>query len=144
MPAKSVSRESTSPAPSKKYFDIDEANRSIVYVGKIVDDICETYQAALRIQQRRDDLVAEHAEPLRREYDETVRKLNAYVEELHSTGVELKDYEVGLVDFPARHDGRAISLCWRRGEKEILAWHETDEGFANRQPLDLLEPVEAE
>lgn len=51
-------------------------------------------------------------------------------------GVILKDLEVGLVDFPAHHNGREVYLCWRLGEDHIRWWHEMDSGFAGRQPLE--------
>jgi len=51
-------------------------------------------------------------------------------------GVILKDLEVGLVDFPAHRNGREVYLCWRMGEDNIRWWHETDSGFAGRQPLE--------
>jgi hypothetical protein len=43
--------------------------------------------------------------------------------------------EHGLVDFPTTLDGRWVLLCWRRGEPELLAWHEIDAGFAGRQEI---------
>lgn len=144
MPAKSISRSPVIRREKRRLFDLDEANRSLVYVSKIVDDICETYQTALDIQQRRDELVAEHAEPLMANYNNAVRQLNGYVEELAAAGVELKDYELGLVDFPAEHDGRTIAFCWKRGESEIRGWHEAEAGYTDRQPLDSLKPTTAE
>lgn len=43
--------------------------------------------------------------------------------------------EHGLLDFPTTWQGRWVYLCWRRGEPRLRAWHETDAGFAGRQPL---------
>lgn len=56
--------------------------------------------------------------------------------ELHQLGVELKDYERGLIDFPSMRNDRVVYLCWQIGDgDEIEWWHETDAGFAGRQPL---------
>jgi hypothetical protein len=41
----------------------------------------------------------------------------------------------GLVDFPTTWQGRWVLLCWRRGEAELIAWHEMETGFAGRQQL---------
>jgi len=47
----------------------------------------------------------------------------------------LKDYEMGLIDFPAVHQGREVYLCWKLGEKQIVAWHEVDAGFSGRRDV---------
>lgn len=51
-------------------------------------------------------------------------------------GGEVKDVEIGLVDFPSRRLGEDILLCWRLGEKRVEYWHPVDGGFASRQPVD--------
>jgi len=50
-------------------------------------------------------------------------------------GVEVKDLDHGLIDFPSLRAGRIVYLCWRLGEGAIANWHELDGGFAGRQPL---------
>jgi hypothetical protein len=57
------------------------------------------------------------------------------VEELERTGVQVKDLDRGLVDFPALHDGEEVLLCWQVGEDEVAYWHGLEEGFAGRKPL---------
>jgi len=57
------------------------------------------------------------------------------VQEIEYLGVHIKDFRTGLVDFPYDRDGRIVFLCWRADEDEIGWWHETDAGFAGRQPL---------
>jgi len=61
------------------------------------------------------------------------------VDELGSIGVELKDYESGLIDFPGRHQGRDIYLCWKLGEDKVTHWHELHSGYAGRQSTNTLE-----
>jgi hypothetical protein len=56
--------------------------------------------------------------------------------EIDSIGVQVKDIDTGLLDFPCQVDGRIILLCWKLGEKSITHWHGTDEGFAGRKPID--------
>src|SRR5688500_3548379 len=51
-------------------------------------------------------------------------------------GIELKDLQRGLVDFPAVREGRQVYLCWELGEPEVGYWHETDTGYTGRQPVD--------
>lgn len=65
-------------------------------------------------------------------YEEMVLAL----ERIRELGGEVKDIDVGLVDFPGRRDGQEILLCWRAGERSCGFWHTTDTGFAGRRPID--------
>jgi len=56
--------------------------------------------------------------------------------EIDSIGVQVKDLDIGLLDFPCQVEGRIVLLCWRMGEPSITHWHSTDEGFAGRKPID--------
>jgi len=56
--------------------------------------------------------------------------------EIDSIGVQVKDLDIGLLDFPCLVDGKIILLCWKLGEKSITHWHDTTEGFAGRKPVD--------
>ena len=56
--------------------------------------------------------------------------------EIDSIGVQVKDIDIGLLDFPCEVEGRTVLLCWKMGEKSITHWHGTEEGFAGRKPID--------
>src|SRR6202790_2985522 len=56
--------------------------------------------------------------------------------EIDSIGVQVKDIDTGLLDFPCEVDGRTVLLCWKMGEKSITHWHGTEEGFAGRKLID--------
>ena len=56
-------------------------------------------------------------------------------ENIHALGVEIKDLDRGLCDFPALREGRVVYLCWVFGEDDIEWWHDIEAGFAGRQPL---------
>ncbi len=58
-------------------------------------------------------------------------------ETIGETGVVVKDVVTGLVDFPHELEGRIVYLCWKFGEDDVAWWHEVEDGFAGRQPLDL-------
>jgi len=66
-------------------------------------------------------------------------ELAACLETLEELGVQVKDADAGLVDFPARREGRPVLLCWRLGEDEVAYWHDLVEGFAGRKPVDWAE-----
>ena len=56
--------------------------------------------------------------------------------EIDSIGVQVKDIDIGLLDFPCTVEGRVVLLCWKMGETSITHWHSTEEGFAGRKPID--------
>jgi hypothetical protein len=56
--------------------------------------------------------------------------------EIDSIGVQVKDLNIGLLDFPCEVEGQIILLCWKLGEKAIAHWHGLQEGFAGRKPID--------
>lgn len=58
------------------------------------------------------------------------------IAEIDSIGVQVKDLDIGLLDFPCLVEGEIILLCWKLGEKAITHWHGTQEGFAGRKPID--------
>lgn len=129
------------PAPSKgkKFFTLEEANRSLPYVRKVVADLTACYARVLEI---RHDIEHPHidqtAEELETDYEQAMEKLGQFVDELNLVGVELKDFEKGLLDFPSLHNDREIHLCWQLGEESIVAWHEIDAGYKGRQDVSTL------
>jgi hypothetical protein len=62
--------------------------------------------------------------------------LSDEIERIRALGGEVKDVELGLVDFPSRRLGEEILLCWRLGEKQIGYWHSVEGGYAGRRPID--------
>ena len=69
-------------------------------------------------------------------YASILTELTLQLGELEGLGVQLKDFERGLVDFPSLRDGRIVLLCWQMGEGDELEWwHDVDAGFAGRTPL---------
>jgi hypothetical protein len=56
--------------------------------------------------------------------------------EIDSIGVQVKDLDIGLLDFPCEVEGRKVLLCWKMGEDSITHWHSMEEGFAGRKPID--------
>jgi hypothetical protein len=62
--------------------------------------------------------------------------LDECLQELQELGVEVKDLDTGLVDFPSLRNGEEVLLCWRVGEDTVSWWHHSQAGFAGRQPID--------
>ena len=72
----------------------------------------------------------------RAEREKTLQEARDTLLEIDEIGVQVKDLEKGLLDFPCAVDGQTVLLCWKLGEKEIGFWHTTEDGFAGRKPLD--------
>jgi len=70
------------------------------------------------------------------EREKTIQRVKDALAEIDSIGVQVKDLDIGLLDFPCEVDGTTILLCWKLGELGITHWHGTDEGFAGRKPID--------
>ena len=70
------------------------------------------------------------------ERERAVQRAKDSIAEIHATGVQVKDIDIGLLDFPCKVEGEIVLLCWKLGEKKITHWHSTEEGFAGRKPID--------
>jgi hypothetical protein len=72
----------------------------------------------------------------RAEREKAVQETKDSLAEIDSIGVQVKDLDQGLLDFPSLMDGKLVLLCWKLGEPAITHWHTEEEGFAGRKPLD--------
>jgi hypothetical protein len=72
----------------------------------------------------------------RAEMEDHLKRVRESIAEIDSIGVQVKDLESGLLDFPCRVDDQVVLLCWRLGETSIEHWHTQEAGFKGRQPLD--------
>jgi len=70
------------------------------------------------------------------EREKSIQRVKDALAEIDATGVQVKDLDIGLLDFPCEVDGRTVLLCWKLGEKSITHWHGVSEGFAGRKPID--------
>jgi hypothetical protein len=130
-----------------RFFTPDEANEALVRVRPIVEALVERRrdfrEAEMRLAEIRRAVLGNGSgiDPseetaLRSELAAAAEAMDELVEEVHAAGAQVKDPDVGLVDFPARHpDGAVVLLCWRLGEDEIAYWHDLESGFAGRKPL---------
>ena len=127
-----------------KYFTLEQANKTLPLVKRIVGDIVEEYRQWKEYVFRYELVAAgstadrgetEEQVALREQVDRAAGRINTFVEELSRIGCVFKGFEEGLVDFYATLEGRDILLCWKVGEESIEYWHELDAGFAGRQRL---------
>jgi hypothetical protein len=135
--------ESTSPTQfsvaEKKIFTLEEANRSLTLVRRVVSDIVRDYRELRKFHDQCRSLEAkgdtEAARKVRQQYASINDHLAELNEELEKIGCEIKDYHLGLVDFPALYEGREVYLCWALGEEHVDHWHELDAGYAGRRSV---------
>jgi hypothetical protein len=127
-------------------FTPEEANAALAEVRPLVERMVAAKRALDEAQERRDEVgrsisgngggipPAELAE-LNEDVERTANALAEAVDEIHELGVLVKDFDTGLVDFPAVRDGQDVLLCWRLDEDEVAFWHGLEDGFAGRRPL---------
>jgi len=134
-----VSKDSRTTTTMKLFTPL-QANRALPLVRSIVADILEK-AAELRGKTA---LSRDPEHDL--ELEDIKQEVVSLMEELQTLGCGFKDwnFETGLVDFPARIDGRDVLLCWRSDEASVTHYHTLDGGYAGRLPIpnELLEDEE--
>lgn len=126
--------------PADSVFTVERANAALMLVRRIVRDLVGRYHDLLEYKRQRKQLVRasasfEQHEAIKARLTRCVADLGRLHQELSEIGCVLKDWGVGLVDFPARYEGRRVWLCWKLGEPAVAHWHEWHEGFAGRKPI---------
>jgi hypothetical protein len=131
-----------------KTFTLDEAQSLVPVLESLLKRAIEAKQAADAVESELSDLArriylsggmrVDTAKVARQRAEiETHLKLaRESIAEIDSIGVQVKDIDAGLLDFPCNLDGEVVLLCWRMGETSIEHWHTMDSGFQGRQPVD--------
>ena len=131
-----------------KTFTLDEAQSLVPVLESLLKRAIEGKQAADAVESELSDLArriylsggmrVDTAKVARQRAEiETHLKLaGESIAEIDSIGVQVKDIDAGLLDFPCNLDGEVVLLCWRMGETSIEHWHTMDSGFQGRQPVD--------
>ena len=130
-------------------FTVDDANRMLPLVRRIVGDLVRDYwrwqdkvtEFEAAAVDRSLDNPSDEADSLEWEAQQIARDIDGYVREISELGVQLKGFDLGLVDFPGEVDGRPVLWCWQLGEPSVQFWHEEDAGFAGRRPLHSLREI---
>ena len=125
-----------------KLFTVEEANALLPTARRILDALRKAHSRVLSLK----DEAQRAAEGAKLgggggmaeggRYLAAVMRLAEKMGELDALGIQLKDFERGLIDFPSMREGRVVLLCWQFGEGDAVEWwHELEAGFAGRQPL---------
>jgi hypothetical protein len=133
---------------SDRSFTLDEAQtllpilesllKQAINGKKLIEEVdAELQETAHRVFLNGGMLVnVVHLARRKAERERAIQRIKDAVAEIDATGVQVKDLDIGLLDFPCTVEGEVILLCWKLGEEKITHWHGASEGFAGRKPID--------
>ena len=131
-----------------RYFTPEEANATLVEVAPLVERMVAHRRAHVEALTRQEELEGRirgngggippaTLAAAAAEVESEAHELARVIDEIVDHGVQVKDIDEGLIDFPARRGGETVLLCWKLGEDEIRYWHTLEDGFAGRRELPL-------
>jgi hypothetical protein len=131
-----------------RLFTQEEANASLPEVRLLIERLVADRRALVALGTELEELQAliggnggsldpSRVGELQEAVAQAAAALASLVDDIQELGVQVKDLDRGLVDFPARHPetGEEVLLCWELGEPDVGHWHDLEEGFAGRKPL---------
>ena len=131
-----------------KTFTLDEAQSLLPVLESLLKRALEGKESAQKVESGLSDLArriylsggmrvdVDEVTKQRTEMEAHLERVRESITEIDAIGVQVKDLEEGLLDFPCRLDDEVVLLCWRMGEPAIEHWHSMDTGFKDRQPVD--------
>jgi hypothetical protein len=131
-----------------KTFTLDEAQSLLPVLESLLKRAIEGKQSAEEAESGLSELArrinlsggmkvdVSIAAKTRMEMESHLQRVRENIAEIDSIGVQVKDLEAGLLDFPCRIDDEVVLLCWRMGEPAIEHWHTVEAGLQGRQPVD--------
>ena len=125
----------------QKHFSLEEAQRLVPEIAKMLELIVSLKE---ELEQKGYDIYRHQyfggsGPNGQKFFPHEMERLVLLVKEINDQGIELKDIETGLIDFPyVRQNGEEVFLCYRLGEQAIVAWHSLEGGFAGRRSLEEL------
>jgi hypothetical protein len=131
-----------------KTFTLDEAQSLLPVLESLLKRAIEGKQSAEEVETGLSELArriylsggmkvdVSIAAKQRVEMEAHLQRVRESIAEIDSIGVQVKDLDAGLLDFPCRIDDEVVLLCWRMGEPAIEHWHTVEAGLQGRQPVD--------
>lgn len=127
---------------TKKYFTRDEANQLLPYVREELAFLQEAKRRFYKLYQEREQIKRKQPASKKELFDVECRlefmemEAQMHISSLIGKGIQVKDIDIGLFDFPAIIDGEEVLLCWRAGEDSITHYHGLHDGFSGRKRID--------
>jgi hypothetical protein len=135
----------------EKTFTLEEAQTLLPVLESLIKQAMEGKQAIEAVDKQLQDLshrIFLHGGILvdipevvkvKAERERALQRIKDAVAEIHATGVQVKDLDIGLLDFPCKAQGETVLLCWKYGEGHTIGhWHGLEEGYAGRKPIATL------
>lgn len=131
-----------------KTFTLDEAQSLLPVLESLLKRAMEGKQAAEDVESDLSGLAqriylsggmrvnAALVAKRRNEMENHLKRVRESIAEIDAIGVQIKDLDSGLLDFPFHLDDEIVLLCWRMGEPTVEHWHTVEAGFQGRQPVD--------
>jgi hypothetical protein len=131
-----------------RYFTLDQARQLLTAADRLLRQTIALKQEHEHARDEIDNINRkvsmmggmyvdrENYASLRAKVDSTATRLKEIFSEIEQVGFEVKDLDIGLIDFPTLYRGEEVCLCWKLGEADIEFWHGTTEGFRGRKPID--------
>jgi hypothetical protein len=132
---------------TRTLYVVEDANRVLPLVRSIVKDVVDDFRRlrttgrerrALEVESGTEGQEAACGRRLEELKDQVClysQRIEGYLEELAGLGLEVRDLELGLVDFPTLIEGEPAYLSWQLGEEGVKWWHAVDQGFTDRTPV---------
>lgn len=132
----------------KKTFTLDEAQTLLPVLSSLLKRSIEGKQLIEQVEKEGQDLnhrillsgglFVNVPQVARRkaERDKAMNDTKDALAEIEAIGVQVKDLDIGLLDFPCIVNDQIVLLCWKLGEEKIQFWHGVEEGFRGRKPID--------
>jgi len=114
------------------FFTPASARKALPAIRRAAERLCDIYRK-LESSCPRSICSDERVEPA---YFSLVQQLHGFLGEIGASGARVKDLKRGLLEFPARREGRAVLLSWKVGEPALDYWHEVDAAHGARRPID--------
>ena len=133
---------------AERFFNLEEAEKLLPAIERLLQAAIESKKTVEAVETEMSQvrgrimllggMLPEHSVLSQRKLkkDESFTQLQGTLQEIAANGCLVKDLDIGLVDFPCLMDDREIYLCWKLGEPKIGFWHDVEEGFGGRKPLD--------
>ncbi|MGC4377083.1 DUF2203 domain-containing protein [Fictibacillus sp. Mic-4] len=124
-----------------KYFALEEANQLLPVITKELEALQKLQKAfnsfvdELERMQNSTNPPTEEFFMIESKLELLEMEAQSYIHKIQSFGVQLRDIQFGLVDFPAIINNEEVLLRWRQGDPSITKYHRIHNGLISEKSL---------